>query len=79
MKGWSVSGGINGMGDPHNEKNTPSGVCYLISNWSDYNRALIDRGDFTFWVSEDVIEVWLELSCRPPIAPRCGEGCQGLP
>jgi len=30
---------------------------YKVTNWSDYNRALINRGDLTLWVSDDVIEV----------------------
>lgn len=47
------------MWNPHNEKH-PSRFRHRISNCSDYNRALINRGDFTLWVSEDVIEVWLE-------------------
>lgn len=29
-----------------------------ISNWSEYNKSLINRGSLTFWVSEDVLKVW---------------------
>ena len=29
-----------------------------ISNWSEYNKSLINRGSLTFWISEDVLKVW---------------------
>lgn len=29
-----------------------------ISNWRQYNRALINRGSLTFWVDEHAIEQW---------------------
>ena len=31
---------------------------YKIINWSEYNQALVNRGNFTFWISEDVIRQW---------------------
>jgi len=31
---------------------------YRIRNWSQYNRALIQRGDITVWISEDAIAGW---------------------
>jgi hypothetical protein len=31
---------------------------YRISNWSDYTRALIQRGSLTVWVSEATIDQW---------------------
>lgn len=31
---------------------------YRISNWSHYNRALIQRGSLTVWVSEEAIRHW---------------------
>jgi hypothetical protein len=31
---------------------------YRVSNWADYDRALVQRGDITFWVSEDAIAAW---------------------
>ena len=34
-------------------------VEYRVRNWSEYNQALIDRGSLTLWLSEDVIESWL--------------------
>jgi len=31
---------------------------YRVSNWSSYNRSLIERGSLTFWFSEEAIEKW---------------------
>lgn len=33
---------------------------YRIRNWSDYNRSLKQRGSLTFWISQDLIDNWLE-------------------
>jgi hypothetical protein len=32
---------------------------YRIRNWPEYNAGLVKRGSLTFWVSEDVLEVWV--------------------
>jgi len=32
---------------------------YRVTNWSEYNKALKQRGSITFWFSEDVQEKWL--------------------
>ncbi|UOA34135.1 hypothetical protein DSM110093_03970 (plasmid) [Sulfitobacter sp. DSM 110093] len=29
---------------------------YSVTNWSEYNEGLRQRGDLTIWMSEDVIE-----------------------
>jgi hypothetical protein len=31
---------------------------YRVTNWSQYDKALVKRGDITLWVSEDAIESW---------------------
>ena len=31
---------------------------YRVSNWADYDRALVQRGDITLWISEDAIAAW---------------------
>jgi hypothetical protein len=31
---------------------------YRVSNWPDYDRALVQRGDITLWISEDAITSW---------------------
>ena len=41
-------------------KKHPYQTRYKVTNWSDYNRALINRGDLTLWVSDDIIEVWIQ-------------------
>jgi Transposase DDE domain len=35
---------------------------YRIRNWSDYNKALANRGSITFWFNEDAIASWLDHS-----------------
>ena len=32
---------------------------YRIANWSKYEKALVERGSLTFWLSEDFRKVWL--------------------
>lgn len=31
---------------------------YKITNWRDYNKSLVSRGDITVWFDEDVIDQW---------------------
>ena len=31
---------------------------YRVINWADYDRALVQRGDITLWISEDAIGSW---------------------
>ncbi len=31
---------------------------YRVSNWADYDRALVQRGDITIWISEEAIAAW---------------------
>ena len=31
---------------------------YRVSNWPEYDRALVERGDVTLWISEDAISTW---------------------
>ncbi len=31
---------------------------YRVSNWSEYDRALVQRGEITLWISEDAIASW---------------------
>ena len=35
---------------------------YRIQNWSQYNKALCNRGSITFWFDEDAIQSWLNHS-----------------
>jgi hypothetical protein len=31
---------------------------YRVTNWSQYDKALVQRGDITLWISEDAIQAW---------------------
>lgn len=31
---------------------------YRLRNWSQYNKALVERGSLTVWISEDVLSAW---------------------
>ena len=31
---------------------------YKVINWSEYNQALVNRGNFTLWISDEVIRQW---------------------
>jgi len=31
---------------------------YRVNNWSEYDTALVQRGEITLWISEDAIEDW---------------------
>lgn len=33
-------------------------TLYRVKNWSDYEKALVQRGSLTFWLSDDFGEVW---------------------
>jgi len=32
---------------------------YRVKNWSEYDKALVERGSITFWLTEDFEKVWL--------------------
>ena len=31
---------------------------YRVSNWAEYDRALVQRGDITLWISTDAVDAW---------------------
>ncbi|EKO2852179.1 transposase, partial [Klebsiella aerogenes] len=33
---------------------------FKITNWCNYNKALINRGSITFWLDDEVIQAWYE-------------------
>jgi hypothetical protein len=43
-------------------------ASYRITNWRQYNEALVQRGSITFWFDEDVVEQW----SHPNAAPKVG-------
>ncbi len=34
-------------------------ALYRVKNWSDYDKALVQRGSLTFWLSDDFEKSWL--------------------
>jgi len=32
---------------------------YRVKNWSEYEKALVQRGSITFWLSDDIEQIWL--------------------
>ena len=36
-----------------------------VGNWREYERALVQRGDVTFWLSADAIDAWTPPPRRP--------------
>jgi hypothetical protein len=40
---------------------------YRVTNWAEYDRALVRRGDVTLWISEDAIAAW-----KPTLTGRRG-------
>ncbi len=45
---------------------------YRVSNWAEYDRVLVERGDITLWASTDATDAW-----KP--APSGRRGGQVLP
>jgi hypothetical protein len=43
---------------------------YRVSNWADYDRALVQRGDITLWISEDAIATWKPAPSGRPGAQK---------
>lgn len=41
-------------------------VAYRIKNWGEYNRALINRGNLTVWIPEDLENSWYEAPIEGP-------------
>jgi len=33
-------------------------TTYRLRNWREYNRALVQRGSLTLWITEDVVQTW---------------------
>lgn len=42
-----------------NKRKNKQKTKYKVKDWRKYNESLKNRGDVTFWISEDVIEEWL--------------------
>ncbi|EOV6175038.1 TPA: IS5/IS1182 family transposase, partial [Klebsiella pneumoniae] len=47
----------------HNPDDAGSSVAkqkFKITNWCNYNKALINRGSITFWLDDEAIQAWYE-------------------
>jgi hypothetical protein len=57
------------MTEPHKRANRHPKykTAYRLKNWSEYDKALRDRGDITLWISQDAIDAW-----TPPQAGKRG-------
>ena len=44
----------------------PQKTTYQITNWSEYNQALIQRGRLTLWLDEDTITNWYYKGLNRP-------------
>jgi IS5 family transposase len=38
---------------------------YRLRNWREYNRALVQRGSLTMWITEDVVQTWHGTEAEP--------------
>jgi hypothetical protein len=43
---------------------------YRVTNWADYDKALVRRGDITLWISEDAVDAWAPKRSGKRGAPR---------
>ena len=59
------------MTQPHHRNRHPKyRKLYKIQNWQEYERSLIQRGDLTIWLSEDVIQSWYDDSLNQLGRPK---------
>jgi hypothetical protein len=45
-------------GAPMQDDDSKKKTVYKVKNWPEYNRSLINRGNITFWFSDEVISNW---------------------
>ena len=45
---------------PDNTDHSVAKQKFRITNWSTYNKALINRGSLTFWLDDGAIQAWYE-------------------
>src|ERR1043165_3373671 len=48
------------MTEPHQRpyRHPTYKTAYRVSNWREYDQALCDRGNITFWLSQEAIDAW---------------------
>lgn len=42
----------------HTKTHSRPKTLYRVKNWSEYDHALVKRGSITFWLSDDLVEIW---------------------
>lgn len=40
---------------------------YKVTNWKEYNKSLVDRGDITIWFSDEALEQWEHPNDEPKV------------
>ena len=59
------------MTQPHHRNRHPKyRKQYKVQSWQAYERSLIQRGDLTIWLSEDVIQSWYDDSLNQFSRPK---------
>ena len=43
---------------------------YRVTNWPEYDRSLVQRGDITMWISAEAIKAWKAKSAGKRGAPK---------
>jgi hypothetical protein len=43
----------------HTKPSSRPKPLYRVKNWSEYEKALVQRGSITFWLSDEFEQVWL--------------------
>lgn len=56
------------LNEPHRDK-IPK-AKYRVTNWSEYDRGLVQRGDIRFWIDEEVIADWIAPLRKGPGGQR---------
>ena len=51
---WQIGHGLGMKSRVHPKYKTK----YRVNNWAEYDKALVQRGDITLWISEDAITSW---------------------
>lgn len=46
-------------------KHKKTKTTYRLRNWREYNRALVQRGSLTVWITEDVVQTWHATDAEP--------------
>jgi len=53
-----------------NKKSKKAKIPYKVRNWSLYNKSLVQRGDITFWFSQEAVNEWLYTGKQSQGSPK---------